>query len=402
MSKELLGTFQMNGNLPIHSWYPYIAGYSAEFVKLQLNKKRLKEGDMILDPFCGVGTTLVVSKLNNLNSIGIDINPFATFVSETKLFWEFELKELEKQTNILFDAIKKTKTIREKCVPDLIRRVFSPRILNDILKVKINIDNIEDTNFANLSKLALLKIFRDVSNCSNFAPYIQFKSQPLKTAPVKKLFIKTLSSMVNDLNLCPIVDADSKIITGDSRKLDIEDSIVDYIVTSPPYLNNWDYSHITRIELFFMGYYKTSREITERLKSRLIKSSGFVLQNIENGIEPDVGNNLTNRKLKLMKTKLKKHRIKYDKYLKYDVMMTAYFNDMHNCLSELYRVLKNGGGISMVIGDSSLYGLHVKTDEIVAEIGRNVGFKTKIELLRERRATGHNTKLREVNILFKK
>lgn len=44
-----------------------------------------KEGDTILDPFCGCGTTLVVSALFNRNFIGIDISRMAIKVMENRL-----------------------------------------------------------------------------------------------------------------------------------------------------------------------------------------------------------------------------------------------------------------------------------------------------------------------------
>ena len=89
--KNLYGTFQLNGSLALHSWYKYLAGYSAQFVIDSLENYNIKPNDRVLDYFGGVGTTSVACKKNNIESIGIELNPFACFVAQTKLNWEVDL-----------------------------------------------------------------------------------------------------------------------------------------------------------------------------------------------------------------------------------------------------------------------------------------------------------------------
>src|SRR6266571_9214409 len=61
--------FASNKTLPIHRWVPWIAGFSSSFVKDALNKYLDGKGT-VLDPFAGVGTTLVESVLLDHNRIG--------------------------------------------------------------------------------------------------------------------------------------------------------------------------------------------------------------------------------------------------------------------------------------------------------------------------------------------
>ena len=46
--------------------------------------KFTKEGEVVLDPFCGCGTTLVEAKLHNRKAIGVDLNPIAVLMSKAK------------------------------------------------------------------------------------------------------------------------------------------------------------------------------------------------------------------------------------------------------------------------------------------------------------------------------
>lgn len=66
-----------------HNYYRYPARFSPKFVREVINIFS-KEGDVILDPFVGGGTTLVEALASNRHSIGFDVSPIAAFVSETK------------------------------------------------------------------------------------------------------------------------------------------------------------------------------------------------------------------------------------------------------------------------------------------------------------------------------
>jgi len=84
--KELVN-FDRNRELPIHRWFDYKHGYSDELVKkLIVNSTSLDKNDYILDPFVGTGTTLVTAQSLGYKSIGLDINPVASFSAETKTY----------------------------------------------------------------------------------------------------------------------------------------------------------------------------------------------------------------------------------------------------------------------------------------------------------------------------
>lgn len=71
--------FTDNKTLPIHRWVPWIAGFSAGFVDSVL-ESFLRHGaggtrPLVLDPFAGVGATLVQAVLRGHDAIGFEINP---------------------------------------------------------------------------------------------------------------------------------------------------------------------------------------------------------------------------------------------------------------------------------------------------------------------------------------
>lgn len=76
--------FASNKSLPIHRWVPWIAGFSSDFVRASL-QQYLPERGIVLDPFAGVGTTLLEAVLLGHQAIGFEINPYAALASKVKL-----------------------------------------------------------------------------------------------------------------------------------------------------------------------------------------------------------------------------------------------------------------------------------------------------------------------------
>ena len=67
---------------PIHEWYRFVLSYPPHLVKHYLDRFGVSEGQCVLDPFCGTGTTLVECEKRNISSVGIEANPMALFASQ--------------------------------------------------------------------------------------------------------------------------------------------------------------------------------------------------------------------------------------------------------------------------------------------------------------------------------
>ena len=84
-------TFKGNHSKKFHSWSPYVQGFSSEFVDHIIEKYHLDQNSYIIDPFVGTDTTSVSAKLKNVNSIGIEMMPLMSFMSDVKTDWKFSL-----------------------------------------------------------------------------------------------------------------------------------------------------------------------------------------------------------------------------------------------------------------------------------------------------------------------
>ncbi len=70
-----------------HDWYRFVLSYPPHLVRQYIEEFGLNSQSLILDPFCGTGTTLVEARLNRIPSIGLEANPVTQFASSIKLDW---------------------------------------------------------------------------------------------------------------------------------------------------------------------------------------------------------------------------------------------------------------------------------------------------------------------------
>src|SRR6266566_1345483 len=79
-------------DLPVHGWYRFVLSFPPHLVRQYITAFDLVHGDLVLDPFCGTGTTLVEAKKCGIPSVGCDAHPFAALVSRVKTNWESKRK----------------------------------------------------------------------------------------------------------------------------------------------------------------------------------------------------------------------------------------------------------------------------------------------------------------------
>jgi len=90
-------SYQANKNESIHNWLKYKEGFSSELVSILLEDFKINPNGLILDPFMGSGTTMLVSKMKGFNSIGFDILPLSEIAINAKNdVYLYDLNELDK------------------------------------------------------------------------------------------------------------------------------------------------------------------------------------------------------------------------------------------------------------------------------------------------------------------
>jgi hypothetical protein len=381
--------FSENRTQPLHRWVPWIAGFSAQFVQdcfeTFLKDRRKKPTPRVLDPFAGVGTTLVQALLNRFDCIGFEINPYAALACKAKLDSpKLDVEMLEgwcrEYQKIAHSAYRLTDMRRPAAFETRIP-FFSPSVEEQVLAFFNLVERIPHPNIADLFRVAFGSVMVSFSNYT-YEPSLGSRpgaGKPLiEKADVGSTVLRKLSEMVSDIRwikerLAGLPSTDGRICHLDF--LESEDVLpscsVDVMITSPPYMNNYHYVRNTRPQLFWLSLVSSPKEL-RRLEEA---NFGKYWQTVR-GSEPL---DLTFDHPELARTLARLRQTRVDKgsyggpgWANY---VAAYFNDCHRFCGVLKRALARRGVGVVVIGNSIIQGHEIKTDLILADIARQNGFE---------------------------
>ncbi len=410
---ERLGTFQDNLRAPIHRWFKYPAGFSYKLVEAIIEDKRLGPNNWLLDPFAGCGTTALTAKERGVNAIGIEAHPFVAWVARVKCFWDYDMDALYRQMQTLIAHIHRPE-LREKhpevTFPELVHKCYSPANLHNLAFIR---DTIANWPCAETERdfflLALTDTLRSASKAGTGWPYIApSKYHEKQERDAIQVFSATVKQMYKDLvgvrahrSLDPV---ECRLLQMDARdRYPVEADSVDMSVTSPPYLNNYDYADRTRLEMYFLGWATSWRDITVKVRDKLIFAATTQIRRTAFEADP-VNTSLGEAdrrvyaELRDKVSQLGKLRNTKGGKKSYDLMVAGYFNDLLQVIKQVYRVLKPGSDFLLVLGDSAPYGVHIPTEEYLGLLGIGIGFSSyRVHDLRVRGGKwGHNTQRHKV------
>ncbi|MDQ3928282.1 MAG: hypothetical protein M3328_03940, partial [Chloroflexota bacterium] len=288
-------TASLNRNLPLFDWYIMPEAYSAPLVVDAIKEFHVPEGATVLDPFCGTGTTLVAARLAGRNAVGIEVNPFLCMASRVKIRENFNLPLLRREASNLLAAARlvlrnvdegKMPYLADK-LPDMPRleRWIARRVALKVLALRDLIDEHLSPQNREIGFLALAAILRGASNMK-LSPHA-FGSREVKhDAPVMSLFEMRMAKMLEDIQWVQSQPnlGSAHAIEGDVRNAGkVEHKLLPahLAITSPPYLNNLDYTMQTRMELFFLGFVDSMEELKHLRKRMMICDAKATYKDIE-------------------------------------------------------------------------------------------------------------------------
>ena len=412
---SLYGSFRDSMKAPVHRWFAYPAGYSYKLVEAKIREHGLNDQSWIADPFLGTGTTSVASKVSGINSLGIEAHPFVFEVAKTKINFDYKTNLLARELEEVIRTARmkyNNKFDYDNVWPDLIYKCFTDDNLRQLYVLRSTItDSLLSKENKNFFKLALTATLRVVTTAGAGWPYIAPSKYAERTVSRDAFdeFSKRCLLMMADVKQIKMLSKNNNskhsLIQGDARLFAryAEEASVDLILTSPPYLNNYDYADRTRLETYFWGIYNSWGEITREVRNNLITAATTQITRKAMSdylecpgirkVSPNIHAELDEIIQRLSELRLQKSGKK-----SYDLLVAGYFEDMLKTIMGAFQILKRGGAFILVLGDSAPYGVHVRTDEIVGRLAKAVGFsKYDIEILRTRGGKwGHNPQRHKV------
>lgn len=354
-----------------HGFHTYPAMMIPQIAR-RLIETYSKDAKVLFDPFVGSGTSILEAKLHASfeKAYGIDINPLARLVAKVKstpikqdLLVQITEALIQKcqddklTANLLNQAIQKP-TFKN------IEFWFKPDIITDLTIIKNNIASIDVKNKKNRQDLidfcnvAFSEIIRLTSNTRNseFKLYRMSEKALLKHNPnaieefARKLRsnVKKFEEFNKQAKKCEVI-----ILDEDSRQqTSLPTHCVDIIVSSPPYGDSHTtvaYGQFSRLSLEFLGYDEKSVRTIDKISLGGVPSKTVI---------HDLKSSALSKTIDIIKAKDAK-RVQE---------VLSFYEDFNNCVKEIDRVMKKGGYICFVVGNRTVKGVKIPTDEIIVEL----------------------------------
>lgn len=345
----------------LHSLHPYPARFIPQIPRKAILQWS-KPGDTILDPFCGSGTTLLEASSLGRKSIGIDNNAVACLVSRAKVT-KYNNEQLATLTSFCSDVqnLLHKNDNDNIIIPEYknIEYWFDEQAIKDLGKINWYIEKLQG-NAKLLATSVLSSIIVRVSYQDSDTRYSRKEYEYVKDSAIKFYYKKMLSVLSDIKQNKDLVKAHADVYQLDGRDLFvIEDNSIDLIVTSPPYLNAYDYHKYHRHRLHW------------------IKGDVEFARNKEIG--------------------------KHDTYTRPKATPDSYFEDMKNCFSEWKRVLKPDSKVVIVIGDAIVNKKPVsvgdKFIQILEELGLHLEERSIRTLLSTKKSFNASARMNQEHIL---
>ena len=388
----------------LHTAYSFALAFRARVVRDAMERLSLGSKSMLLDPFCGTGTTLLECKLQGVRSCGVDANPVCVVVSRAKTNWSLNVERTRETTErIIASSFREYESY---CVRAAKTRTHSKRWLlqaepifarsgpgryllssglihrgwigvRPALKTLLIAERVwklpyRERDFLLMGLLGLL--VPDISNMA-YGPEI-YRARRRTDRDVFGLFRRRVNRNLENLEDLKSRDTQTpaRALLGDSANGGLrflEQRKVDAILTSPPYLSDHDYSRLTRLELVFSGQLTSPNDL-RRLKRRMLRSSS------KNVYKDDHATALVSRygAVKSVIRKIRKRAEgQHSGFARvYPRLIGEYFGDMYKHFQAIGRVLKPGGQAAYIVADqSSFFALKIETAAILAHLAESCG-----------------------------
>lgn len=353
-----------------HGYHRYPAKFLPNVVRKIIEEHSPANCKVIADLFAGCGTTLVEAKAHGISSIGTDINPVAKLIAEVKTtpIAPEALQFAYNNLTACFDEYNEANYANIQ-KHERLDHWFSP---TEKAKIAFLFDKVSRLDVDEAIKgFFYVCISHILKNCSRWLqsstkpqvdpnktipdPFVEFKHHCQK-------MIKNNGEYYNFLNNNGYLDTPCKILLRDARRTTIDTESVDMIITSPPYVTSYEYADIHQLTGYWMDFIPDMHEFRKQfIGTSYSGNKSFEVSGSRQAQE--IVNALAGK----------------SKHIARDV--AQYFNDMQEVANEMARILVPNGHACIVIGNTKIKDVQIKSAEVFCELLENAGL-TKEEVIK--------------------
>lgn len=369
-----LVNFSTNTSVPYHQWFKYREGFASELITELITMSGAQPGECIIDPFCGSGTTNVVSILNGYDTLGLDVNPMSAFITNAKVD-HYKESDLVLAMSYL-EELKRFEEYDFKSSYEDIRKYFNDTNFRELVRIKTFLNTLDNSKSKNILLIAFDSIIIDSSDRKRDGNGL--KTRPTKVDNVMHAFQSKVELIISDIN--SIKPNELAIGFGvyntayelyDEYLKSFSSKKPGAIIFSPPYANSFDYFESYKLELVFGGYANGMAGINELRKKAVRSFIGASQQVTSNPYVDMIALEIENAiPLKEKETGKKDARTR-----KVPNMIRGYFSDMHEVIRQCALTLPSGRRTYIVVDQSAYCGKIVPTDLLLAYLGEQEGFE---------------------------
>lgn len=359
---------QANPNSYTHGMFKYPCKFIPEIPRWGINKYLSEKRGVIFDPFSGSGTTLLEANVNGIDAYGAEIDDIAKLIIKVKttVLGSEQLELLDQYYLEIINTIAQDDA--ELFIPAIsnLEHWFSETAINELGRMKVYIENITDANVRDFFKMCMVSIIKRVSNADDTSPKPYVSNKIIKIPPtVEKEFtsvFRRYKQMIQELSHIETM-GNTEIVQGDALGFSVPLGI-DLAITSPPYINAFDYGRTMRLENLWLD--TLTEEMLREKKSQYVGTEKINIKKEKSELSI------------LKKSTLLK--VYYDQIVEQDekraLIVKKFFEDMEDNLRCVYSQMNIGGKYVIVIGNSTIRKVNVESWRVIEDIANKIGFKT--------------------------
>lgn len=383
-------TFKGNLKHTRYGWLRLTPAYSIHLVA-ELLDSYIGPDTIVLDPFCGTGTTALVCAERGIACDTTDINPFLLWLCEAKTstYTPNDLAVFADARAAVGKAIQAEMT-QALWVPPIhqIEKWWNESTITALARAMEQINDYAHQlpePVVNLLKIAFCRTMIDQSNASFGHQSMSFK----KGAHTAPLFDDDLAMLLGswEHSAATIASAAQSPLSGhprvtlcDARNLTSVLPLEQYscVITSPPYPNRMSYIRELRPYMYWLGYIKDARAAGELDWQAIGGTWGIATSNVAKW-EPETRRDIPFDQFRDVLAGISSHSIVLSRYVH------KYFYDMVQHVEEVFQVVRPGGTIHYIVGNSKFYDVLLPVEHIFAGLFTAAGFQeVTIRTLRKR------------------
>ena len=411
LSRKIV-SFQSSKREPFYRWFKYKEGFSPALVQYFLSEYTSEPG-RILDPFAGAGTTLFAAQQLGWESHGIELLPVGTCAIQTREFLHsLDIEKLRKTANHLWSDLLSLKNYDIYIQHISITKDAYPQETEEQLNKYLTLcSTIRDQSIKNVLEFAVFSILEEISYTRKDGQYLRWdyrskrnlSGKPFDKGPILS-FEKAIGNKIHQI-IEDISPAQAKLFTEESEQtdrqfpitvtvgscleklIDYENNYFDFIITSPPYCNRYDYTRTYALELVFLGYDNDQvRDLRQSMLSCTVENKEKISLMKEfyrsNGKQKvfDLIVDVYERSDAMKEINAVLETLNQKKLLNNNGiprMVKNYFFELCFVIYELYRICKPGAYCVMVNDNVRYGGEEIPVDLILSEFAESFGFTVK-------------------------